>query len=301
MGTIKNWLKAKFNKKNVDLKVPTEQGAGDGQMNIPKDQEIKFGALIELEPQAIAKCLTERDWETFKLIKRQDLPDYMSPEVSENSEVLHVLRKNYFEINLWALDTILAGGTPGVRARTILKFIKVAKALMACNNFNATHALLTALSHGAVERLDKSWKKVSPKKKKYLKEMNNVFSAENNFIHLYYYMKIESEKENNFIPYMALVEEDFEAVQPPKPDLRVLTIRRCGIIQATLSRLEAAHYVPAPVSNEYQHYWNSLDLKWEQIEAILVGAQSRSLMLKKPKHPVYKVLNVDEINLDDYE
>ncbi|KAG8191304.1 hypothetical protein JTE90_006056 [Oedothorax gibbosus] len=271
----KLFKKSKVSKKEDSIIESFPKDRGDGQAIVNKPVQI-YGDLIDLEPSKIAKIIAQKDWETFKHIKQEDLPEYQRrwlypqdlPNRSNDSEVLKKMAQNYTEVYYWTLEAIIQGQTPNERAKVLKKLLQVAQELLKANDLNATHAIVAALTVPAVELLDKTWKKVSTKNKKMRSNMEKLFRAKNNYARLSTYMQQQMREHKIVIPVMTLVVRDFKVVQPPCPDISTMTLKRTAVFRAVLKLLKEANHAETSICKETLHYWDSLHVTQAKVDDI---------------------------------
>jgi hypothetical protein len=117
----------------------------------------KYNWLAELESNVIAEQLTAAEWELFVNIEPRDFMQHaLGKRKIENSLSRAVGHFNFLSALVKTL--ILIQETPDYRAQVIIKFIKVARHLRACNNFHTLMAVMNGVDHSSIRRLKDTMK-----------------------------------------------------------------------------------------------------------------------------------------------
>ncbi|XP_043495748.1 ral guanine nucleotide dissociation stimulator isoform X1 [Polistes fuscatus] len=156
-----------------------------GSSNSNGDQGINY-TFPEVPQRHFAEQLTRMDAEVFKkLVAHQCLGAVWSRrDRSRNHEAATVLATvNQFNaVSLRVISTILIEPTMKSqdRARILEAWIDIAQELRVLKNFSSLKAIVSGLQSNPVYRLEKSWQSMPREKHELFRELERIFSEENN-------------------------------------------------------------------------------------------------------------------------
>ncbi|XP_015191248.1 PREDICTED: ral guanine nucleotide dissociation stimulator isoform X1 [Polistes dominula] len=170
----------------VDCVVYDNDHRVHGSSNSNGDQGIVNYTFPEVPQRHFAEQLTRMDAEVFKkLVAHQCLGAVWSRrDRSRNHEAATVLATvNQFNaVSLRVISTILTEPTMKSqdRARILETWIDIAQELRVLKNFSSLKAIVSGLQSNPVYRLEKSWQCMPREKHELFRELERIFSEENN-------------------------------------------------------------------------------------------------------------------------
>lgn len=118
-----------------------------------------------MDPKSVAEqiCLLDSVW--FRAIPKSEL--LLCDELAGNT--VQTLAPNWWRmitsfnmLSQWVCSAVLTASLPSQRAELIVYFLKVADHLQSVlANYNASYAIISALSDASIERLKQTWSRVA--------------------------------------------------------------------------------------------------------------------------------------------
>ncbi len=176
---------------------------------------IEFPKLVaEVDAKVVAEqiCLIDLMW--FRAVPKSELlSELSSNNVETTAPNWYRMIRSFNLISQWVISSILLSPLPSSRAELIVFFLKVADHLQnVLANFNASYAIISALSEPSVERLKLSWSRLSQPFVDLYDKLQELWSVSRNFSRY----RAELSKARNMppaIPYCGLLSKDLFAVQ----------------------------------------------------------------------------------------
>ena len=134
----------------------------------PKDIAIE---LTRVSYIFFSKLITN---EFFKGLFTKKDKDKTSPNICRAVERFNCL-------SYWVIEEVLSYDYSADRANVIDIFIQIANELAILNNFNDCMSIVSALGQMIITKLNKSWKKVSPKNMSLYRKIKKLLNFQNNY------------------------------------------------------------------------------------------------------------------------
>ncbi|XP_075249097.1 uncharacterized protein LOC142341765 isoform X2 [Convolutriloba macropyga] len=144
--------------------------------------DLNVTSITEFQPEDVAKQITLRDAEAFRLLTSEDL--YAYAKNKKGCAGVKACSNRFNQTMFWARAEILSSNDCKRRGYLLTFFIKVAKHLCALSNFQGFAAVVTALSSSTINRLKKSWEHVEKKDRAKFDKFVQWISPESNYSNL---------------------------------------------------------------------------------------------------------------------
>lgn len=155
------------------------------------------------EPTLFSHQLALYEFQLFKKVKPKELVNQAWNKSGKEENAPNVTRfiKHFNVISKWITSQILDLKTDKEQAKSIEKFITIAKKSKSRGNFNGVMEIISSLSSIQIQQLQSTWKLVSDKSKAKLKKLECLMSPFQNFRN--YRQKIETWK-GFLVPYVGV-------------------------------------------------------------------------------------------------
>ncbi|KNE64345.1 hypothetical protein AMAG_09372 [Allomyces macrogynus ATCC 38327] len=164
--------------------------------------------LLELKLDAIADHFTVIEELYFLGVPWDDLLAHKAG--SAESAPLRALTDRFNTMTLWAMREVCAHAHVGDRVKVVERLIQLAAKCAARHNFATLYAIMASLQNPAIERLRKTWAKVSSADKKVFKDLLALTQVTGNFHPLRQAMAKALESGAPGIPFTYLFVHDVE-------------------------------------------------------------------------------------------
>ncbi|KAI9365969.1 ras guanine nucleotide exchange factor domain-containing protein [Zopfochytrium polystomum] len=123
-------------------------------------------SIARLDTTVVAEQLCLMEASIFSLIKPRDLMQNLWNVARKGEHAASVASsiRHFNFISSWVVTRILGEAELADRARTLLKFMKIAVELRKANNFNSLMAVLSGISSSPILRLQKTYRLILGKK-----------------------------------------------------------------------------------------------------------------------------------------
>jgi len=163
----------------------------------------QISSLMKFSSKEIAQQFCLIDFELFKSIKPNEFFHcaWTKPEAQHLAPNIRMMIDRFNLVTRWVITTCLKPEKPRERARRIEKIIDISSILFNMRNFFSLQAIIGALQSKAIERLNRTRKKIGNRYKLILNNFNAFLSPEGNFKQ---YRKMLSALEFPCIPYIGI-------------------------------------------------------------------------------------------------
>ena len=178
---------------------------------------LDFAALVkEVDPKAVAEQMCLIDSVFFRCVPKSELllcDALSSASVETTAPNWYRMIQSFNAVSQWVVSVVLSASLPSQRAEYIVFFLKIADHLQnVLANYNASYAVISALSDASVERLKLTWSRVSQSFLALHGRLQEVWSVSRNFAR--YREELHRAKAlPPAIPYCGLLSKDLFAVQ----------------------------------------------------------------------------------------
>lgn len=157
------------------------------------------------------------DFALFTAIKPTEFLNqrWAKKDATKTAPNIITLTRRFNATASWVAATILDQPTPQARALAITKLIHVAQELLILNNFSSLTAFIAGLNKSPIIRLKQSWKELSAKSTKKIKELEILMTAENSYRN--YRMALKAVNPP-CIPYIGVYLADLTFMEDGNPD-----------------------------------------------------------------------------------
>ncbi|XP_054166900.1 rap guanine nucleotide exchange factor 2-like [Oppia nitens] len=186
------------NNLGVDARLVLKSVAGDLKQSAVADDDITRdiarestdNSLLSLDGEAIARELTDRDLDLFGRIEAQQFVQDLEASsgtttttaTSGTTDELKAFEDRTNEEMFWTINCVLfAHESPQKRVKSVKQLIRVAHFCRQMQNFNSLFAILSGLSHSAVERQKTLWDKLPNKSLQKLQKLYLLMDPSRNF------------------------------------------------------------------------------------------------------------------------
>jgi son of sevenless-like protein len=117
--------------------------------------------VSSLNPREVAEQLTLMDLEVLRKLQPEEFfgnVPWTKPTKHEKSPNIIAAISHCNSVSFWAITEILSRKDVKARAEVVQWFMKVGKELYEMKSFNAFASIAHAVGHGAVDRLQQTWK-----------------------------------------------------------------------------------------------------------------------------------------------
>ncbi|PRP79939.1 ras-specific guanine nucleotide-releasing factor 1 [Planoprotostelium fungivorum] len=181
----------------VELPVSTEKGAS---------RELD---IDDHEPTIVALQMTLLDHSLLQNIKSQEFL-HKAFEKPERSPQFTAMAQQWNTTTAWVYSEILRRDKLQRRANVLMHFIKIADVLRTLQNYNSAYAIVVALNHYTISRLEKTWERVSRKSMSTFDNLSRLFEMSSNYKS--YRMQLTC-SDPPLIPYIGLWPKDITSVE----------------------------------------------------------------------------------------
>jgi hypothetical protein len=178
---------------------------------------IDFAVLMrDVDPKAVAEQMSLIDSVFFRCVPKSELllcDALSSASVETAAPNWFRMIQSFNAVSQWVVSVVLSAQLPSQRAEYIVYFLKIADHLQTVlANYNASYAVISALSDSSVERLKLTWSRVSQPFLALHAKLQEVWSVSRNFAR--YREELQRAKAlPPAIPYCGLLSKDLFAVQ----------------------------------------------------------------------------------------
>ncbi len=180
-------------------------------------QALDCAALVkEMDPKVVAEQICIIDSVFFRCVSKAELllcDALSSASVETAAPNWYRMVQSFNSISQWVVSVVLSAQLPSQRAEYIVYFLKAADHLQnVLANYNASYAIISALSDASVERLKLTWSRVSQPFLALHSKLQELWSVSRNFAR--YREELHRAKAlPPAIPYCGLLSKDLFAVQ----------------------------------------------------------------------------------------
>ncbi|TPX38376.1 hypothetical protein SmJEL517_g00194 [Synchytrium microbalum] len=176
--------------------------------------------FLDLDNDAIAQQLNLLEWETFSKIKPRDLVQHIwsKKHKGRHPPTITASIDHFNFISKWVQTRILLQKKIKMRAKTMIKFMKIAMALRNANNFNSLMAVLAGLNSAPIARLHNTRKLLVDRTTfQTFEALEKLMSSEKSFSAYRFALK---RSELPCIPYLGLFFRDLLYIDEMNKDRR---------------------------------------------------------------------------------
>eukprot|EP01117_Protostelium_nocturnum_P012300 TRINITY_DN4527_c0_g1_i1.p1 TRINITY_DN4527_c0_g1~~TRINITY_DN4527_c0_g1_i1.p1 ORF type:complete len:1113 (+),score=446.73 TRINITY_DN4527_c0_g1_i1:200-3538(+) len=165
--------------------------------------------IDDFDPYAIALQMTLIDHELLQKIKPQEFLDkaFSYPDRSPNYTNM---ANQWNTTTSWVISEILKREKVQKRASVLSHLIKIAEMCRSMNNFNGAYAILVALNHFTISRLEKTWERLTKKSLTQMDSLSSLFEMSSNYKT---YRNTLASSNIPIIPYIGLVPKDITSLE----------------------------------------------------------------------------------------
>ncbi|MBN3310063.1 RPGF3 factor, partial [Amia calva] len=175
-----------------------QQGPDQGTMDM----------LEQMSSKDMACQLSDHDWELFGAMHEVELIYYIFGRQNFRGATTANLERfvrRFNEVQYWVVTELCLCTDLAKRALLLKKFIKIASVLKEQKNLNSFFAVMFGLSNSAVQRLSKTWERLSNKTRRIYSSYERLMDPSRN--HRAYRLAI-SKLSPPYIPFMPLLLKD---------------------------------------------------------------------------------------------
>jgi hypothetical protein len=149
---------------------------------IAKDATPRALELMDLDPVELARQITLIDYELFGQIRPSELLNlsWNKPKLKHRSPHVLEMIQRFNTLSKWLCGQILHTEALKDRIKVMQHIVKLGKALLALNNFNALNAVLSAIQNSAVYRLSQTKEGMGSKYLKLIEEWTTLMAPRQN-------------------------------------------------------------------------------------------------------------------------
>lgn len=145
--------------------------------------------FVDLFERFDAKCVAEQisliDSVWLRWIPKSELllcDVLSSSSVEQSAPNWYRMIKSFNNLSQWVVSSVLSASMASTRAQYIVYFLKIADYLQnVLANFNASYAIISALSDASVDRLKQSWSRISEEYLQLWQKLQAFWSISHNF------------------------------------------------------------------------------------------------------------------------
>lgn len=184
---------------------------------------VTAAKLISMDLQLVCASITKVDWSLFAEIRPYELFGNAQMDATK-APCFAKMTRQFNQLNLFTAATILEFNGTGGRAEAIQFFINVAARLFELNNFHGSYAVLCGLNSSSVQRLARSWKKVSKKHTAKLEELMALNSHTKNYKE---YRKHLRSCKPPMVPQLGIISRDLFGLEENNEDFLFINSEKC--------------------------------------------------------------------------
>jgi len=142
---------------------------------MPQEKKSPLQLFMCFDDAEIARQLTLIEFNMFAEIRPKELMNqsWLKPKLKHRSpNVLRMIDRSN-SVSMWMAHAILSLPTPELRAEMCTKIVNITMILRQMHNFNTVFAIMQGLNRFYVDRLKRSWEKVSPEVMKNWKSLSD--------------------------------------------------------------------------------------------------------------------------------
>ena len=173
---LKNMIKSTIDPPKPKEKIPLDK------IYTIKEGESFFD-IFSYSSKDIATELTRVSYILFtKIITKEFFKGLFTKKDKEKTSP-NICRavERFNSVSYWVIEEVLSYDYSSDRAKVIDKFIHIANELAILNNFNDCMSIVSALGQMIINRLNKSWKKVTSKNMALFRKIKKLLNFQNNY------------------------------------------------------------------------------------------------------------------------
>ena len=176
MDFLKNMIKSTIDPPKPKEKIPIDK------IYTIKEGESFFD-IFSFSSKDIATELTRVSYILFTKIITQEFFKGLFTKKDKEKTSPNICRavERFNSISYWVIEEVLSYDYSSDRAKVIDKFIHIANELTILNNFNDCMSIISALGQMIINRLNKSWKKVTSKNMSLFRKIKKLLNFQNNY------------------------------------------------------------------------------------------------------------------------
>ena len=173
---LKNMIKSTIDPPKPKEKIPIDK------IYTIKEGESFFD-IFSFSSKDIATELTRVSYILFTKIITQEFFKGLFTKKDKEKTSPNICRavERFNSISYWVIEEVLSYDYSSDRAKVIDKFIHIANELTILNNFNDCMSIISALGQMIINRLNKSWKKVTSKNMSLFRKIKKLLNFQNNY------------------------------------------------------------------------------------------------------------------------
>ena len=173
---LKNMIKSTIDPPKPKEKIPIDK------IYTIKEGESFFD-IFSFSSKDIATELTRVSYILFTKIITQEFFKGLFTKKDKEKTSPNICRavERFNSISYWVIEEVLSYDYSSDRAKVIDKFIHIANELTILNNFNDCMSIISALGQMIINRLNKSWKKVTSKNISLFRKIKKLLNFQNNY------------------------------------------------------------------------------------------------------------------------
>jgi len=175
---------------------------------LPSNIQNETLTFNDLHPLEVARQMTLLDHAIFKLVSPLEL--YKSNWTKGEAPNILALTKSFNKRTFWVATEIIATKNHKMRVQVLSRFIQIAMYLRSMNNLHGVMEIYAALNLGCVQRLKETWKNVDKKYIAKLKELEDLFNPQGNYVN--YRERLEAVSPP-IIPFQAVILGDLTFIE----------------------------------------------------------------------------------------
>ncbi|KAJ3443426.1 ras guanine nucleotide exchange factor i-related [Anaeramoeba flamelloides] len=184
---------------------------------VPKNIFSPTLTLDSIDEEEVARQLTLIDFEMYSKIKPSELLNlaWSKPKFKHRATNVLKMIEKFNEISLWVAHTILLNDKVKKRAKSITRFVNIAKYCKQLNNLNGLMSIYAGLDNSAVYRLKFTFEELSKKTLEQLSSFKQLMSSSSSY-------KLYRETLNTLnppcIPYLGIYLTDLTFIEEGNKD-----------------------------------------------------------------------------------
>ena len=173
---LKNMIKSTIDPPKPKEKIPIDK------IYTIKEGESFFD-IFSFSSKDIATEMTRVSYILFTKIITQEFFKGLFTKKDKEKTSPNICRavERFNSISYWVIEEVLSYDYSSDRAKVIDKFIHIANELTILNNFNDCMSIISALGQMIINRLNKSWKKVTSKNISLFRKIKKLLNFQNNY------------------------------------------------------------------------------------------------------------------------